>query len=307
MLKYIIKRLLLLIPVVIGITLLIYVVLDLSPRDPVLVVLGAMEFTPEQYEAQKIAMGLDGPLVVRYFRYLWNLVRGDFGTSWFQGYSVAAEFAGRLPHTLKLGIFANLLSIVVGIPLGIIAGARHNKITDFVLTFISLILASAPTFWVGMLGQVYLCVKLGLLPVSGATTFVHYILPSAVVAGMWTAQNLRTTRTWLIDVIHSDYVRTARAKGASELTVIVKHALRNALLPVVTTLGAHFAMIMGILTVIEIVFAIPGVSSFLINAVRIGDVPIVMGCILIIAVFVGVVNLLVDLVYAVIDPRVKFS
>jgi len=307
MLKYIIKRLLLLIPVVIGITLLIYIVLDLSPRDPVLIVLGSGEFTEAQYNAQQEAMGLSGPLIVRYAKYMVNLLKGDFGVSWFQGFSVSAEFSNRLPHTLKLGIFANVIAIVVGIPLGIIAGVRHNKGTDFVLSFLSLVLASAPTFWVGMLGQVYISVRLGILPVSGAETFSHYILPSFVVAGMWIAQNVRTTRTWLIDVIRSDYVRTARAKGAREFTVITKHALRNALLPVITTLGAHFAMIMGILTVIEIVFAIPGVSSFLINAVRIGDVPIVMGCIVIIALFVGIVNLLVDLIYALVDPRVKFS
>ena len=307
MLKYLIKRLLLLIPVVIGITLLIYIVLDLSPRDPVLIVMGAGEFTDEQYEAQREVMGLNGPLIVRYARYIVNIVKGDFGKSWFQGYNVAVEFSHRLPYSLKLGIYANLISIILGIPLGIIAGVRHNKATDFILTFISLILASAPAFWLGMLGQVYLGVRLGLLPVSGAATFSHYILPAFVVAGMMTAQNVRITRTWLIDVIRSDYVRTARAKGAREFTVILKHALRNALLPVITTLGMHFAMIMGSITVIETVFAVPGVSSFLINAVRIGDVPIVMGCIVIIAIFVGIVNLLVDLIYALVDPRVKFS
>ncbi len=208
---------------------------------------------------------------------------------------------------MKVGVFANLISIVIGIPLGIIAGVRHNKATDFVLTFMSFILASAPNFWLGMLGQVYLCVRAGILPVSGAATFAHYVLPAIVCASSWTAQNLRVTRTWLIDVIRSDYVRTARAKGASEARVVLRHALRNSLLPVITTLGMHFAMIMGSITIIETVFAIPGASSFLINAVRTGDVPIVMGCMAVIALFVGVVNLLVDLLYALVDPRVKLG
>ena len=307
MLKYLIKRIALLIPVLIGITLLIFLVLDLSPGDPAVMVLGPGEYTVAQLEAQREMMGLNDPLIIRYVKYMSNVVRGDFGTSWLHGYSVSEEFSHRLPFTLQLGVYANIISIILGIPFGILAGVRHNRTADFILTFISLILASAPAFWLGMLGQVYISLKLGLLPVSGAASFSHYILPAFVLAGLLTAQNMRITRTWLVDVIRSDYVRTARAKGAHEATVILKHALRNALLPVITTLGLHFAMIMGSSTVIETVFAIPGASSFLINAVKTGDVPIVMGCIVIIALFVGIINLLVDLIYALVDPRVKLS
>jgi peptide/nickel transport system permease protein len=307
MLKYVIKRLVLLIPVLIGITLLVFVVLDLSPGDPVMIALGTGEYTAADYEARREAMGLNDPIIVRYVKYILNLLRGDLGVSWFQGYNVAEEFAHRLPFSLKIGIFANLISIVIGVPFGIIAGIRHNKSPDFIVTFIALVLAAAPNFWLGMMGQIYLSVKLGLLPVSGVGTFWHYVLPASVAASTMTAWNMRVSRTWLIDIINSDYVRTARAKGAHEFTVIMKHALRNALLPVITTLGIHFAIIFGTVTIVETVFAVPGASLFLINAVKTGDIPIVMGCIVIVALFVGVVNLLIDLIYALVDPRVKYS
>jgi peptide/nickel transport system permease protein len=307
MLKYVIKRLILLIPVLFGITLLVFIVLNLSPSDPVLIALGNGEFTVADYEAKKAAMGLNEPLLVRYINYIKDLFRGDLGTSWFQGFDVASEFGHRLPYSLKIGVFANFISILIGIPFGIIAGIRHNKSMDFIVTFVALILAAAPNFWLGMMGQIYLSVKLGLLPVSGIGSFWHYILPAAVAASNMTANNMRITRTWLVDVINSDYVRTARAKGAHEFTVVVKHALRNALLPIITTLGMNFATILGSVMIVETVFAVPGASLFLINAVKTGDIPIVMGCIVIVALFVGVVNLLIDLIYALVDPRVKYS
>jgi peptide/nickel transport system permease protein len=307
MVKYVIKRLALLIPVLIGITLLVFAVLDLSSGDPVMIALGVGEFTAEDYTAQKELMGLNDPFFIRYVKYIGNVLQGDFGTSWFQGYNVGDEFAHRLPYSLRVGVYANLISIILGIPFGIIAGIRHNKSSDFIITFVALVLAAAPNFWLGMMGQIYLSVKMGLLPVSGVGTFWHYLLPASVAASTMTAWNMRVSRTWLIDVIRSDYVRTARAKGAHESTVILKHALRNALLPVITTLGMNLATILGTVTIVESVFAIPGASLFLINAVKTGDIPIVMGCIIIVALFVGIVNLLVDLIYAMVDPRVKYS
>ena len=307
MLKYAVKRVFMLIPVLIGITLMVYLILSLTPVDPVKIVLGVGEFTAEDYEMTKEWLGLNDPLLVRYGKYLANVARGDFGTSWYNGYNVGTEFARRFPYSLKIGIYANIISIIIGIPFGIIAGVRHNKASDYIATVVSLLLVSAPSFWVGMLGQLYLAVRLNLLPVAGSDTFKHYILPSFVGAGAMLASNMRTTRTWLVDVIRSDYVRTARAKGAHEFTVIVKHALRNALLPVITTLGMNFAMILGAVTIIETVFAIPGASSFLISACRVGDVPIVMGCIVVVAVFVGAINLVIDLIYALVDPRVSYG
>lgn len=307
MIRYVIKRLLMLIPVLFGITFVVFLILSLSPNDPAMIVLGAEDFTLEQLYAQREAMGLNDPLIVRYFTYMWNAVRGDFGTSWFLGFDVAYEFTQRLPFSLRLGIYANLISIILGIPLGIIAGVWHNKGADFAISFFALIMASAPSFWLSMLGQVYLSVGLGIFPVFGADTLWHFMLPAFVLGGILTASNVRITRTWLVDVIRSDYVRTARAKGAREFRVIMKHALRNSLLPVITSIGMGFAMIMGMVAIVEIVFAIPGASAFLISAVRTGDMPVVMGCIVVVALFVGIVNLLVDLLYAVADPRVKYS
>lgn len=304
--KYIIKRLLELIPVMIGISLFIYLILSLSPGDPARMVLG-MDATPEAIESQRIAMGLDKPVLIRYLLYMWDAIRGDFGTSWYLNVSVLGEFLHRLPNTFYLAIFANGLSIIIGIPFGILAAVKHNKAPDYIVTFVALLLTSTPGFWLGMLYQLLFSVKLGWLPSSGVTNFTNFILPAVCMGGGIIATNLRSTRTWLLDSIRSDYVRTARAKGAKELRVIMYHALRNSLLPVVTGLGMNFAGCMAGTAVTEAVFAIPGIGSFMTIGVKTKDIPIVLCSVIIIALMVGVVNLLVDILYAFIDPRVKLD
>ncbi len=295
-----------LIPVMVGISLFIYLVLSLAPGDPARMILG-MDALPEDIEALREELGLNKPLLIRYGLYMWDALHGDFGTSWYQRFDVASEFFHRLPNTFWLAFIANAFSIIIGIPVGIIAAVRHNKPADYVVTFFSLLLCSAPGFWLGMLAQLLFCIRLGWLPSSGVGSFAHFILPALTMGGGIIAINMRTTRTWLLDSIRSDYVRTARAKGAREGRVIVHHAMRNSMLPVITGLGMNFAACMAGTAVTETVFAIPGIGSFITTGVKTKDIPIVLCSVIIIALMVGLVNLIVDIIYAVVDPRVKLG
>lgn len=304
MIRFIIKRLLMLIPVVLGITLFIFVIMDIAPGDPARAILGA-EATVDEVLALRQEMGLDAPLMMRYVKYLGDLVRGEFGTSWYSNYDVLDEFLSRLPSTLALGSLAFLIATVIGIPLGVIAAVKQYHVVDYVSLVIAMVFSSMPPFWFGLMAQNYLAVKWGLFPATGIGSFSHFILPACTLAAAQLAAQVRMTRSSMLDVIKQDYVRTARSKGATEGWIIRKHIIRNGMLPVVTQLGISFAVMLSGSVVIESVFSIPGIGSFLINGVKVRDVPIVMGVIVIIAVFVGLVNLLVDLLYAVIDPRVK--
>ena len=306
MLKYTIKRILMLIPTVIGITLFIYLIMSFVPGDPALLLVG-QEATEADIQAMRVSMGLDKPVLVQYLNYMGGVVRGDFGVSWFTRQPVTAEIVNRLPYTLFLGVFSTMIASLLSIPLGTLTAVKHNTLADYVLTFFCLLFAAMPGFWLGIILQINLSLNTGWFPAYGMGSWKHYVLPVIAVCAASVATNIRATRTWVLHVIRSDYVRTARAKGASEVVVIMKHALRNALLPIVTGFGSAFAGVLGGSVVIETVFAIPGISTYLTNAVKTRDMPIIMGCILVISVFVGVVNLLVDLMYSVIDPRVKYE
>lgn len=306
MAKYIAKRLLLLIPVVLGITFFIYLVLSLAPGNPAALVLGA-DASAEAIAAKEIEMGLDKPVVVQYFNYIAGVIKGDFGTSWIQGYEVLPEFLHRIPYTIQLGSLAMLFAVVLGIPLGILAAVKQYSIVDYLTLAIALLLFSLPAFWLGMMGQEFFCLKLGLLPAAGVGSFKHLLLPALTLGANIFASQLRMTRTSMLDVIKQDYIRTARAKGAAEGYVIRKHVLRNGMLPVVTQVGISFASCMGGSVVTETIFSIPGIGSLLINAVKSRDIPVVMGTLIFIAIFVGIINLLVDIIYAYIDPRVKLT
>lgn len=306
MLKYILKRLLLLIPVVLGITFIIFVVLSMAPGDPAALILG-QDATVEALAAKRAEMGLDKPIVIQYVTYMLNMLRGNFGTSWLSGYEVLPEFLHRMPNTIMLGSLAMLFSVIIGIPVGIIAAIRQNHFVDYASLAIALILFSLPSFWFGMMGQILLCLNLGWLPASGVGSLKHFILPAITLGANILASQLRMTRTSMLDVVKQDYIRTARAKGADEKQVVLHHVLQNGMLPVITQIGISFASCMGGSVITETVFSIPGIGSLLINAVKGRDVPVVMGTLVFIAVFVGIVNLIVDIFYALIDPRVKLT
>ena len=300
MLKYIIKRLLLLIPVVFGITFIIFVVLNLAPGDPAAMILG-QDATAEALAAKRAEMGLDQPIVIA------GVLRGDFGTSWLSGYEVLPEFLHRIPYTILLGSLSMFVAVIIGIPLGIIAAIRQYHFVDYASLALALILFSLPSFWFAMMGQILFCLTLGWLPAAGVGSLAHFILPSITLGANILASQLRMTRTSMLDVIKQDYIRTARAKGADERRVVAHHVLRNGMLPVVTQVGISFASCMGGSVITETVFSIPGIGSLLINAVKGRDIPVVMGTLIFIAIFVGIVNLIVDVIYALIDPRVKLT
>jgi peptide/nickel transport system permease protein len=306
MYKYILKRIAMLIPVVIGITLFIFIIMSLAPGDPATLILGT-DVPYEEILAKREELGLNDPILVRYARYMWGVIQGDFGESWYSGYNVMAEFLSRIPNTITLGLLSIAIATFIGIPLGIIASVRQNGVIDYTTLVLAMLFSSLPAFWFGLMAQVYFSLRLGWFPATGADSFKHFILPAITLASGSLAGNVRLTRTSMLEVNKLDYVRTARSKGASERRVILRHILRNGLLPVVTSIGGSFATLIGGAIVTESVFAIPGVASLLINAVKIRDVPVVMGIIVVIAVSVGVVNLLVDITYAFIDPRVKFE
>ena len=306
MVKYIIKRILMLIPVIFGITLFIYVIMSLAPGDPATLILGP-DATYEEILAKRDELGLNDPILVRYFKYMAGVLHGDFGISWYNEYDVMGEFLNRIPNTLLLGLLSNAIVILVGIPLGIIAAVKQNGVIDYCTLVLAMLFSSMPAFWFGLMAQIFFCLNLGWFPATGAESLKHFILPAVTLASASLAGQVRLTRTSMLEVNKLDYVRTARAKGCSESRIVIRHVLRNGLLPVVTSIGAHIATIVGGAIVTESVFAIPGVASLMINAVKIQDVPVDMGVIVVISVFVGVVNLLVDLLYAVIDPRVKLG
>ncbi len=306
MAKYILKRLLMMVPVIIGITLFIFFVLNLAQGDPAQLILGP-DATAADLAAKRAELGTDKPILAQYFLYMKNVLTGDFGTSWINGFDVLSEFMGRIPTTLKLGLLGMSFAILLGIPLGIFAAIKQFHLVDYVVLALALILCSLPSFWFGMMTQIFFCLELNLLPASGIGSFQHYVLPALTLGAAILAAHMRMARTSMLDVIKQDYIRTARAKGASELRVILKHALRNGMLPVVTQVGLSFTMIMGGAVVTETVFSIPGIGTLLINAVKTRDIPVVMGTLIFIAIFVGIVNLIVDIIYALIDPRIALE
>lgn len=304
--KYIFRRLLMLIPVVLGITFLIFLILSLSPGDPAVLILGG-DATNEALAAKRAELGLDKPMIIQYASYVYKVFQGDFGKSWINGHNVLPEFLERVPYTLYLGSLAMLFAVILGIPLGVIAAIKQNHLIDYFSIASAIILFSLPAFWFGMMAQILFCLVLGWLPAAGADTPRHFILPALTLGANIFASQIRMTRTSMLDVVKQDFIRTARAKGVPEIKVVMRHVLRNGMLPVVTQIGISFASCMGGSVVTEMVFSIPGIGSLLINAVKSRDIPVVMGTLIFVAIVVGVINLIVDIIYAFIDPRVKFK
>lgn len=305
-LKYALKRIIMLLPVIIAVTFTLFVILSFAPGDVVRIILGD-EATPEQIEALKHEMYLDRPLLVRYFKYMSDACRMDFGESWISGYEILPEFSRRLPYTLLVTTLSVLFAVGVGIPLGIASAIKQHSLLDYGSTFLVMLLASMPAFWLGTLCQILFCLILKWLPVSGVGSWKHYILPSIILGAATLASMIRMSRTSMLDVIKMDYIRTARAKGASESKVLYRHAMRNSIIPVVTQIGISFAGGIGGAVVTENIFAIPGIGAMLINAVKGRDVPVVMGTIIFVTIIVGIINLIVDLICAIVDPRIDFA
>ncbi len=305
MLKYIGKRLLMMIPVLLGITFIVFTIMNLTPGDPARLILGPSA-SNDEVEALREEMGLNDSFFVRYFRYIKNIVvHGDFGVSYRSKVPVYNELFARFPSTLKLAFGGILLMTVIGIPVGIISGVKQYSLTDKIITIIAFLLTSMPPFWFGLMLILLFALKLDWLPATGVETWKHFILPCVTLSASMMAALIRMTRSNMLEVIREDYIRTAKAKGAKESRIVFKHALRNALLPVITIIGMDFGQMLGGTMIIESVFAMPGLGTMTINAIRMKDTPLVLASILFVAVAVSIMNLLVDILYAFIDPRVK--
>lgn len=304
MLKYILRRLLLLIPILLGVILLIMFIMDLTPGDPATLLLG-INATPEAVQQLNDELGFNDPLLVQYANYIIDALRGDFGFSWQTERGVFQEIMSRFPVTLKLAVFSIILTAIIGIPLGIISAIKKYSVLDMICTSGAMIFTSLPRFWLGMMLILFFSVQLGWLPSNGIGTWKHYILPVFTLAAPTAAKIMRLTRTTMLETIRSDYVRTARSKGASERRIIAHHELKNAILPVVTTLGIEFGQLLGGAILIETVFSMQGISTLMINAIRMKDTPLVTGSIVFFATMVCLTMLVIDLVYTVIDPRIR--
>ena len=306
LIKYSLKRLLMLIPVILGITLILYFVMSLAPGNPAVQILGA-NASDEQIAALEMEMGLDQPIIVQYIHYIMRAVRLDFGTSWINGSDVLATFLAKLPNTLMVALVATLWAIGLGIPMGIYSAVRQYSLFDYGSMVVAMLLFSLPAFWLGILSQILFCVVLRWLPATGIGGWQHLVLPALILGANTLASMIRMSRTSMLDVLKQDYIRTARAKGASKSRAVLKHAVGNSLIPVITQIGISFAGCIGGAVVTETVFTIPGIGAMLINAVKARDIPVVMGSVIFIAIIVGVINLIVDLICAKVDPRIDLA
>ncbi len=307
MLRYVLRRILLLIPVLIGISLLIFFILEFSPGDPARLILGSGA-SQDAVDALHEKLGLNRPFFTRYLDYMIHVIRGDLGTSWRNSASISHEIGLRLRPTLTVALSGIAIAFFLGIPLGIISAVRQYSVMDISGQVLAVILSAMPGFLVAMVLSLFFALRLGWFPATFpafGVSFKHYVLPSIAVAASALAGIMRMTRSSMLEVIRQDYIRTAKAKGANRIQLIFKHSLRNALLPVITQVGMLMVSTIGGAVIVEQVFAIPGMGTYILAAVRSKDVPAVMGSVLLIALFAGTINLLIDLLYAYIDPRIK--
>lgn len=302
--KYIGKRMLMMIPIILGISFVIFGILDLTPGDPARNLLGDSA-TNESVEALREEMGLNDPFLTRYATYIKNALRGDFGTSYKSGLPVLQELMARFPHSLKLALGSILVVVILSIPIGIISAVKQYSIIDTLSLISAFLLTSMPSFWFGIMLMLLFALQLKILPATGVATWKHFILPSIAMAGSGVAIVVRMTRSSMLEVIRQDYMRTARAKGAGESRIIVKHGLKNALLPIITVIGVEFGSLLGGGMIIESVFAIPGIGSMTVDAIRTSNTPLVIASIIFSAIAISFINLAVDILYVYIDPRLK--
>jgi len=304
--RFLLRRALTSLLVALGIVFFVTLILDLIPGDPVLIILG-QNATAEQVAALRHELGLDRPLVVRYVDYIGRALTGDLGRSIMTKRSVAAEVADAWPNTLLLASAAITLAVVFGIGLGAVSALRPNGWLDFGVRILALLGLSMPIFWIGLVFIYIFGFYLRLLPIGGSGTPQHLVLPAVTLALPSVALVARMTRSSLLEVLGEDYVRTARAKGLAEPVVLLGHALRNALIPVVTVIGLQFGQLLGGAILTETVFAWPGLGRLVVLAIFARDYPLLQGIVLIFALSYVVVNLVVDLAYAWLDPRITYA
>lgn len=304
MFRYFIKRILWVIPTVLLVSMLVYFAMDLTPGDPAVTKLGDSA-TEEQYEAMRESLGLNDPLIIRYVKYIGNVLKGDMGTSLSGNKPVWDEIIKRLWNTIYLAFASVVVAVTISLPLGILAALRQNTWIDTFSSIISFIGMAIPNFWLGILLIMLFSVKLGWLPSMGNNSWNSIILPAITVGTGCMASLTRTVRAAMLDVIRQDYLRTASSKGIGKRAVILKHALKNAMIPIVTIIGTNMAGLLAGAMVTETVFSWPGLGYLTVQAVLTGDYNMVTGCIIVTAVMMSLVLVIVDVIYGFVDPRIK--
>jgi peptide/nickel transport system permease protein len=306
MLHFLLRRLLLTIPVLLGVATLVFSLIHLVPGDPVETMLGESA-APQEIARVRAQLGLDRPLYVQYWTFLKGVGRGDLGVSLRTNESVARAIADRMPATIELAIAAMCLAVLVAIPLGIVAAAGAGTLVDYAATTLALAGISIPNFWLGPLLAIVFAVSLGWLPVSGSGTLAHLVLPAITLGAPLGAVLARMTRASVLEELRELYVLAARARGVSRARAVLRHAFRNSLIPIVTVLGLQMGAVLTGAVITETIFAWPGVGRLLIQSINFRDYPLVQGCILLIAVTYVAMNLLTDLAYGLLDPRIRYD
>jgi peptide/nickel transport system permease protein len=313
MVRYILQRLFGMVVVMFTVVTIVFVIVRVAPGDPAAVMLGP-DATPQDLVDLRARLGLDRPLVVQYVFFLGQLMKGDLGESIFLNRPVLSALADRAEPTFFLTLFSILIASAIAIPIGILSAYRRGSLFDQATTGIAMLAASIPSFWLGLLLIQYFAVRFGLFPVSGyggpgaglATRLYHLVLPAFALGIVSSALILRFTRASMLDVLNDDYVRTARSKGMGEFRVVMKHAFKNAMIPVLTVIGLTAALLVSGAVVTETVFGLPGVGSLVVSAVLRRDYPVIQGALLVIAALYVLINFLIDMLYLLIDPRVKY-
>lgn len=306
MLSYIIRRLLFMVPVFLGVTLVVFLMLHLAPGDPVILIAGE-QTTPEAYKQIREELGLNRPLYEQYFSFLQGLLRGDLGMSLLRRRPVAELIKEAMPVTIELSLAGLVVSYLIGVPVGILSAVKRDSLLDQAGMVAALVFVCVPTFWLGLFLMYIFSVQLRMFPVSGYGGWYYLVLPSLALGLGGAALTARLTRSSMLEVIRQDYIQTARAKGLPGYLVVFKHAFKNALIPIITLLGLRLGWLVGGSISLEIVFSRPGMGRLMVNSILSRDYPVVQGVTLVLAACVMLGNLLADILYAAVDPRIRLK
>ena len=305
MAKFIIKRILWMIPIMLGVLLIVFTITHFTPGDPVVALLGS-NYTQEQYDMKEAELGLDKSFPEQFVSYVVGVVTEfDLGTSYQTNRAVRDELFDRFPTTITLGIIGVIITVIIGVPFGIISATKQYSVLDYGVTTVALFFASMPNFWMALMMIILFSLNLKWFPATGLESWKSWVLPALAVGLSPVATVTRMTRSSMLDVVRQDYIRTARAKGLPERKVITKHALKNGLIPIITVVGMQMSTIVAGSVIIENIFAIPGIGSLLMSAINNKNYPVIQGGVLLLSLSVCIMNLLVDIIYAYVDPRIR--
>jgi peptide/nickel transport system permease protein len=289
--------------VLLGAIFIVFAINEIDPGDPVTALLGS-GYTQEEYDEKEAELGLDRPFMVRYADYVAGIVHGDFGVSYTTKRPISDELKERFGITFKLAVISILIAALLGLPSGILSAVRQYSAADNAVTVASLLFASMPGFWLALMLMLAFALNLKLFPASGIDGWKSWVLPSLASGLSFVATITRMTRSSMLDVVRQDYIRTARAKGLDEKTVIMKHGVKNAMIPIITTIGFQFGMLVSGSVIVETIFSLPGLGTLMMTAINNRDYPVIMGCVIVLAVLICLINLVVDIMYGLVDPRI---